>query len=78
MPAKEVDVYKIKDIGWIIKPERNDINDIITHYDLLSIEELKKLYDGLIVKDIDGKPDLDEIQRILGHDDIIATLYALD
>jgi hypothetical protein len=78
MPAKEVYVYKIKDIGWIIKPERNDINDIITHYDLLSIEELKKLYDGLIVKDIDGKPDLDEIQRILGYDDIIATLYALD
>ena len=78
MPAKEVDVYKIKEIGWIIKPERNDVNDIITHYDSLSIQELKELYDGLIVKDIDGKPDLDEIQRILGCDDVLATLYALD
>lgn len=78
MPAKEVDVYNIKGIGWIIKPERNDINDIIKHYDLLSIQELRELYTGLIVKDIDGKPDLDEIQRILGYDDIHATLYGLD
>jgi len=79
MPAKEVDVYKIKGIdGWIIKPERNDRRDIISHYDELSINELKELYNGLIVKDIDGKPDLDEIQLILGYDDILANLFVVD
>jgi hypothetical protein len=39
---------------------------------------LKELYNGLIVKDINGKPDLDEIQLILGYDDILANLFAVD
>ena len=52
-------------IGWIIVPERNIISDVILHYTILdNKDEFKELYDGLIVEDIDGRPDIDKANNI--------------
>ena len=52
-------LIQFPNIGWVIVPERNIISDVILHYTLLGSEdEFKELYDGSIVEDIDGRPDI--------------------
>lgn len=58
-------LIQFPNIGWVIVPERNIISDVILQYTLLDSEdEFKKLYNGLIVEDIDEKPDIVKANNI--------------
>ena len=58
-------LIQFPNIGWVIVPKRNIISDVILHYTLLGNEdEFKKLYDGSIVEDINGRPDIDKANDI--------------
>jgi hypothetical protein len=52
-------------IGWLIVPERNTLSSVVLQYRILdNNDEFKELYDGLIVEDINGKPNLVKVNNI--------------
>lgn len=58
-------LIKFPNIGWVIVPERNTLSDVVLHYRILNNEtEFKELYNGLIVEDISGNPNLVKANNI--------------
>jgi hypothetical protein len=58
-------LIKFPNIGWIIVPERNTLSEVVLQYRILNNEtEFKELYNGLIVEDISGSPNLVKANNI--------------
>ena len=69
-------LVQIPNIGWVIVPKRNIISDVILHYIILSDDdEFKELYKDSIVKDIDGKPDINKVNELCDSDYKILIFY---
>tara|TARA_R110002074_G_scaffold173577_1_gene336383 strand:- start:521 stop:916 length:396 start_codon:yes stop_codon:yes gene_type:complete len=70
-------LVQIPNIGWVIVPKRNIISDVILHYIILSDDdEFKELYKDSIVKDIDGKPDINKVNELCDSDYKILIFYS--